>query len=460
FKLSQSGGVWSETVLHTFCPQSGCADGTNPVSALVLDTAGNLYGTTYAAGGSGKGGAGAGVVFKLSQSGGMWTETVLYTFCPTNEYRCVDGANPYASLVLDPAGNLYGTTTYGGNNNYYGTVFEVMQYPQPLYAKPPDINGDGRRDIVWRFTDGTVGEWLMNADGTFQAAGLQAVPNQWQIAGSGDFNHDGVTDLLWRCIDATGSVCPAGQVAIWLMNPDGSLKQAVGGQTVPLGWAIAGTGDFNGDGVADILWRCTDATGSACPTGQVAIWLMNIDGTIKSAGGGQTVPLGWTIAGLGDFNADGVADILWRCIDGTGTVCPAGQVGEWLMNPDGSLKASVGGQIVSPGWSIAGTGDFNADGVTDILWRCTDWASAACPAGQAAIWLMNPDGSLKAVVGGQTVPLTWTIAGTGDFNADGIADILWRYTDGTVVEWLMNPDGTIKSAVGGQVAPLGWAIIE
>ena len=90
----------------------------------------------------------------------------------------------------------------------------------------------------------------------------------------------------------TGAVCPTGQVTIWLMNADGTLKQAVGGQIEPLGWTIAGTGDFNKDGIADILWRCTDTTGSVCTTGVVVIWLMNADGTIKAGVGGQSVSTG------------------------------------------------------------------------------------------------------------------------------------------------------------------------
>lgn len=105
FMLTPSG---VETILYNF---TGGTDGGSP-SALVRDTAGNLYGTTAYGGASG-----AGVVFKVSSSG---TETVLHTFMgsPT------DGANPAAALVADASGNLYGTTEYGGTDGY-GVVFEV-----------------------------------------------------------------------------------------------------------------------------------------------------------------------------------------------------------------------------------------------------------------------------------------------------------------------------------------------
>ena len=88
-----------EKVLHSF----NKTDGANPYASLISDHAGNLYGTTYAGGAYGYGTA-----FELRpKSGGGWTEKVLHSFNTT------DGANPYASLTFDSAGNLYGTTEKG-----------------------------------------------------------------------------------------------------------------------------------------------------------------------------------------------------------------------------------------------------------------------------------------------------------------------------------------------------------
>jgi uncharacterized repeat protein (TIGR03803 family) len=103
----------TETVLYSFCAQSGCTDGSHPRAGLVLDTSGNLYGTTYDGGANGKG-----TVFAVSPSG---TETVLYSFCAQS--GCRDGSHPLAGLILDAKGNLYGTTYFGGKGR--GTVFEV-----------------------------------------------------------------------------------------------------------------------------------------------------------------------------------------------------------------------------------------------------------------------------------------------------------------------------------------------
>src|SRR5271167_1667552 len=94
--------AWGETVLHAF---AGGNDGVYPYSNLVFDQAGNLYGTTLT------GGNGYGVVFQLTPNGaGGWTEKILYSFSGGN-----DGANPYAGVVFDQLGNLYGTTWVGGN---------------------------------------------------------------------------------------------------------------------------------------------------------------------------------------------------------------------------------------------------------------------------------------------------------------------------------------------------------
>jgi len=118
----------TETILHNFaCGQS---DGCYPESGVVLDSQGNLYGTTY-----GGGTYGAGVVFKLSSSG---TLTILHSFNPS----AGDGSAPYAGVVFGPGGNLYGTTYFGGSS-FAGTVYEVTP--------------SGTETVLYNFTGGTDG---------------------------------------------------------------------------------------------------------------------------------------------------------------------------------------------------------------------------------------------------------------------------------------------------------------
>jgi uncharacterized repeat protein (TIGR03803 family) len=110
-----SGGSWIEGVLHSF---GGGEDGSQRFANVILDSAGNLYSTTA---GGGNITCNCGTVFKLTPgSDGKWTETILHNFLSGN-----DGANPRTGLLLDTAGNLYGTTSAGGNHNSYGTAFEI-----------------------------------------------------------------------------------------------------------------------------------------------------------------------------------------------------------------------------------------------------------------------------------------------------------------------------------------------
>jgi uncharacterized repeat protein (TIGR03803 family) len=117
FELSPgANGVWVKKDLHSF--NSDGQDGIQPYSSLVMESSGNLYGTTF-----GGGVNNLGTVFQLHpNSDGSWTETILHSFNADG----IDGYNPYANLAFDKAGNLYGTTYSGGSGNQ-GTVFELSR---------------------------------------------------------------------------------------------------------------------------------------------------------------------------------------------------------------------------------------------------------------------------------------------------------------------------------------------
>jgi uncharacterized repeat protein (TIGR03803 family) len=118
FELSPlQDGTWQETILYNFCSVNGCLDGQFPHTGLISDVSGNLYGTTAHGGTHGNG-----TVFELSppaQPAGSWTEQVLWSFGGPN-----DGSGPYGGLAIDAVGNLYGTTI-GTVSAGDGMVFEV-----------------------------------------------------------------------------------------------------------------------------------------------------------------------------------------------------------------------------------------------------------------------------------------------------------------------------------------------
>ena len=137
----------SETVLHSF--QNGSGDGAQPWGTPLRDASGNLYGTTVFGGT-----LGWGAVFELSppSSDGARSETILYSFAGGS-----DGSNPYAGLIQDGQGNLYGTTSYGGGTpQNYGTVFEL--------APPNSLGGSWTESVIYRFQG--------NPDGSVPVGGL------------------------------------------------------------------------------------------------------------------------------------------------------------------------------------------------------------------------------------------------------------------------------------------------
>ncbi|MBV8344721.1 MAG: hypothetical protein JO190_06980 [Candidatus Eremiobacteraeota bacterium] len=143
FKLSPSIRGYSETIVYAF--RGGGMDGSGPLGSLIADKSGALYGLTF-----GGGPAYNGTAFKLTPSGGAYSESVIYFF-----RGGTDGSNPNGALTNDAAGNLYGTTTAGGANGA-GTVFRLT----------PAGSGYSE-EVLYSFKGGT--------DGTTPRAGLLAV---------------------------------------------------------------------------------------------------------------------------------------------------------------------------------------------------------------------------------------------------------------------------------------------
>jgi uncharacterized repeat protein (TIGR03803 family) len=145
FELSPNpnGGAWTETILHQFgsaCLSESSAGGCNALGHLLLDSAGNLYGTTTAGGGP----KGCGTVYELSpEKNGSWKESVLHVF-KQGKSHCAsgstDGQYPDGGLIMDSAGNLYGTTFYGGDDDT-GTVFRLT----------PTGHGKWKETILYTF---------------------------------------------------------------------------------------------------------------------------------------------------------------------------------------------------------------------------------------------------------------------------------------------------------------------
>src|SRR5216117_3761343 len=224
-------------------------------------------------------------------------------------------------------------------------------------ARPPcapmDFDGDCKSDILWR--NGATGKdylWLMNGLTIVSQGSLNTVDDQaWQVQGIGDFDGDGRADILWRNLST-------GENYIYLMNGWTIAAQGLVNVVDDQAWQVQGVGDFDGDGRADILWRNLS-------TGENYIYLMN-GLTIAAQGLVNVVDdPAWLVKGIGDFDGDGKADILWRN-------SATGENDIYLMN---GLTIAARGlvNIVEPSsfWELKGIGDFDGDGKADILWRST-----------------------------------------------------------------------------------------
>jgi uncharacterized protein YkwD len=267
----------------------------------------------------------------------------------------------------------------------------------PLAPKPKavsnDFGGDGKSDIYWRNNvDGNTAIYQMNGN-IANVSVLGKSPLEWNVATTGDVGGDGTADVIWQ-----NSI--NGSIAI-LEMANNAVKSAVV-YTIPPGWKVIATGDFNPDNKADLLWQGRD--------GSVAISQMDgsnfartkiISGAVSD----------WQIAGTGDFNKDGQSDILWQQQN-------TGAMAAWLVNDLNFTAVEM--PNVPTGWKLQSVGDFNGDDRSDILLRNNG--------GDAVVWQLGATGA-GAIEKVGVIPspgVNWTIAGTGDYNGDKKADVLWH----------------------------------
>jgi Ca2+-binding RTX toxin-like protein len=283
-------------------------------------------------------------------------QTITLTRQPRQDFA---GSGTSSILWKSAATGQYAIWQMNGTTPTSGGFTSIQPGSEWTIIGGGDFNGDGKADLLWKnTTTNQKAVWFMN--GTTVAGGdflsVQA-GSEWSIIGTGDFSGDGKTDLLWKNANT-------GQLAVWLI--DGTTVSGGGFTSIQTGaeWNVLGTGDFNGDGKADILWKNTN-------TGQIAMWFM--DGTNVLAGGGFTsIQAGseWSMLNTGDFNGDGKTDLLWK---NTNT----GQMAVWLMDGTTVAGGGFTGAQAGNDWSITGIGDYNGDGNADILWRNTNTGAPA-----------------------------------------------------------------------------------
>ncbi|MGB7132646.1 MAG: choice-of-anchor tandem repeat GloVer-containing protein [Candidatus Sulfotelmatobacter sp.] len=321
----------TEAVLYNF---TGGSDGGSPQARLTPDVAGNFYGTTNAGGSSG-----SGTVFELSPNGsGGWNETVLYSF-----FGGSDGADPdYCYVIFDSAGNLYGTTLYGGANGD-GVVFELSP-----------VGTSWTETVLYSFTKGTDGAYptgglVMDAAGNFygtndssyglegsQVFELSPSADGWTertiyTTGYGSFG-DSYAGLT---MDGAGNIFGLTFRTVFELSPDGS-----GGWTPALihtfdgalgnGYGLGGTPVLDKSG--NIYFTTTEGGAGNCGTvlelspGKGRAWTARILYSFKGAPGDGNLPFGGlvldavgNIYGTTAYGGMSNSGIVYELVDKAGT---------------------------------------------------------------------------------------------------------------------------------------------
>ncbi len=280
------------------------------------------------------------------------------------------------------------------------------------------VTGAGRNN---RLTDGFSSYGSL---GYYSISGTAAnIVAEWTVSAQAILSGDGKPDLVWRN--------PlTGRVITWLMDGTTTLSTAIlwpATNTGDSAWVPLAAGDFNADGKSDLIWRHS-------VSGRVIVWFMDgVTHTSTTALWPATNPAdaAWVPMLAGDFNADGKPDLVWRnSING--------RVNVWLMNGVTRTSTTTIWAATNPGdsaWVPAVSGDFNADGKPDLLWRHST-------SGRVIVWFMN--GVTRTSTGtiwAATNPgdSAWVPQAGGDFNTDGKPDLVWRHlTSGRVIIWFMN----------------------
>jgi hypothetical protein len=322
-----------------------------------------------------------------------------------------------------------------------------------------DVNGDGYADVIvgapalnkaFVFLGSATG--IANGNPTTAASVLQSTSPffGWNVAGAGDVTGDGYSDVI---VGAPGSIWPdnngpAGNAYVFLGSgsgiASGSPATRTTGQSGDLfGWSVAGAGDLNGDGYADVIVGAPFYNSPDDNEGSAFVYLGSASGIatgssrLESNQAGSN--LGFSVAGAGDVNGDGYADVIvgaqfYSSQSGAAFVFTGSASGIASGNPAtaaATLDASPA--IAQFGWSVAGAGDWNGDGYADVVVGAPQYANNQ--SGQGAAFVFT--GSASGIANGGPVNAaaqlasnqaqaevgSW-VAGAGDVNADGYADVL------------------------------------
>jgi cyclophilin family peptidyl-prolyl cis-trans isomerase len=307
-----------------------------------------------------------------------------------------------------------------------------------------DIDGDGRHQILVRNTSGMVAQSRVGrlVNDVFQFTSVDDPGANFRLAGVLDADANGKSDLVFLNT-AQGD---RGDVFIW--NDFNRATERLW-RSIRTVWDVQATGDFDGDGRDDVVWRFLED--DPRDTGVSFIWFQEgvnpqsatsyLTPGLRKRGG---APLSWRILGAADLNGDGAADLVY--------LSPDFQI-RVLMATAQRTCANFSAGLLPAGVSVLGLGDFTGSGQADVLIRSTTTGvNVLRPLTALGTTLPpfvgNPDDPLVSCTSStQTVTqssstilsadTSWRFYAKGDFNGDGTTDIVWLRPNGQLTVWLM-----------------------
>ena len=321
-------------------------------------------------------------------------------------------SNPNISICQNtPCGVPDSNTTSSADNAHSmnNTASLIAAFEPTMVGTPSsahvhnDVDGDGKSDLLFQNpSQGYLGWWLMNGT-RVTSMNNQPMTLGYSVVATGDFNGDGKADIVW--------ISKSNALYIWLSNGSGFSSRYVA--TVASGWNVVGAGDVNGDGKADLLFQN--------PTSHYfGWWLMN--GAQVLSMNNQAAGAGYTVGAIGDFNGDGKVDVAWT--DAIYSVVI------WTSTGSGFIGQHI--QSFGPGWKLFGAEDVNGDGNADLIFH-NPVTNTFC------WWLMK--GPTVLSTHRQATGAGYYLAAMGDFNGDGYGDLLWTNQSHNLVIWTSNGNG-------------------
>jgi serine protease len=355
----------------------------------------------------------------------------------------LSGSSP-TGLVAGPNNSLW--VAAAGRNSI---VALALNGTTPLLAPNAkrgvfDLDATGKSQLMLRSgnTQILAGRFQNNV---FQFAPLADPGVNVRLVGIGDFNGDGKSDLAFQNLVQDPVF---GEVRVWPTFAQGS---EVLWRQVKKVWDVQVVGDLDGDGKADLVWRYV--VSESPDTGVSYIWFSNGSGVsqVRKRGG---APLNWTLLGAADLNSDNAADMIY--------ISPEGNIRALMATPNRTC-ANLSAGALPTGFTALKLADFTGRGKGDMLIRNPNTGETRLLALNAVGLALPPytgapddqnasctASTLTVSQSSITLPNTnvgWQFFASGDFNGDGIVDIVWRLPNNTFTVWLMNANGASPNVI-------------